>query len=156
MYVTHACIISICAVVCTALGCLIQLIQLGYTNDPSLEMQSSWQTNNALQPESFSQVHTLLIAKSLQESVYHLTLDVLWSRYVSCSACMKTSTHTHTNRVAITHAWRLNCIPKAWNTYIHTYNAHTTTVPITGPLSTIQCLVLMCSAINSWNWKGLN
>ena len=41
---------------------------------------------------------------------------------------------------------KIKCIPKAWQTYIHT-----TQLPIPGPLSAIQCLTLMRSAIMDHN-----
>ena len=64
--------------------------------------------------------------------------------YTRRGICMHIS---GTNRVAIAHALIINCIPKAWQTYIHTY----VQLPIPGPQSAIQCLALMRSAINHYH-----
>ena len=56
--------------------------------------------NNAISPEGnvFSEVHTIHVFKSLQETVRHLTLDIL-TRYVAASAVTDTQTDTHTKRL---------------------------------------------------------
>ena len=69
--------------------------------------------NDTISPKQnvFSEVHTIYIFKSLQETRYCLTLDVK-TRYVAVSAV--TNTHTHslihkTTTITLAHAPRVNC-----------------------------------------------
>ena len=64
--------------------------------EKELNRRSSWQANNAISPEQniFSEVYTIQIFKSLQETVYRLTLDIQ-TRYVALSAITDRQIHRY-------------------------------------------------------------